>query len=93
MKKKDMTIALADVVKETKDIIYASVFELTDGYVSDGKSNSTVNDEIEMHDKLVRHEILSSLHSYISVALPDAKRSFEPNLEPEEEADEDEDSA
>jgi hypothetical protein len=28
-----------------------------------------------------------------SVALPDAKRSFEPNLEPEEEADEDEDSA
>ena len=80
MKKKDMTIALADVVKETKDIIYASVFELTDGYVSDGKSNSTVNDEIDMHDKLVRHEILSSLHSYIKKEFDNSKSGLDDTL-------------
>ena len=80
MKKKDVTIALADTVRELKDSVFDTVAELTKDYIATADSNSAINHEVEMHERLIRHEILSSLHSYTKKEFDTSKKELDARL-------------
>ena len=79
MKNKDLAIALADCVSNIQYSNEDLVNGLSRNFVYEGTddSNSEMADVHDMHQKLIRHEILSTQHSYIKKEFDKSKKGLD----------------
>lgn len=76
MKKKDLTIVVTDSINDLREGTKQYVSSLMDSF--DGKgSNKDVEDAFDMMQRLVRHDILASQHSYIKKEFDESKKGLD----------------
>jgi hypothetical protein len=76
MKKKDLTIAITDSLNDLREGTGHYVADLMEDFNGEG-SNEDINDAFDMMQRLVRHDILASQHSYIKKEFDESKKGLD----------------
>ena len=79
MNKTDMTIATADSITNIREFNAEKLLELTGNFTCEG-TNEQVDMAIDMHQRLVRHELLSIQHAYVKREFDKSKKGLDTSL-------------
>jgi|TARA_R110000822_G_scaffold12978_7_gene46680 hypothetical protein len=77
MKKRDVTIALADSLSLISFDNKRIVSKLAEDYTSTDSSNKDTEDAYDMHTRLIKHELLAAQHSYIKKEFDESKKGLD----------------